>query len=174
MARPGLKILTIALMAGLLFPVWANGQTAPPDMKVIKAQQEQMRQQMEKMRQESEQRQEQALENLKKVNPQAYEKQKARQEQQSKISEILQSFRNQKIDAASAERQLYPLIKARVEGELVGIDIRISQVKKQLKELEQAKNNPDSLVKKSIDQLLGRLKLGGIGMAGAAVPTIKH
>jgi len=153
-----------------LFSSVTMSQPVAAEAQKMKAEAEKMQQQMEKMRQEAEQRQEEMLERLKTTDPEAYKQQKTRLEQQKKISEILEAFYEKKLDAASAESRLYPLIKAQTEEELAGIDSRIDRARKQLEELENIKANPETLVKKRLDQLLGRMKPGERGLPEAGLP----
>lgn len=140
-------ILMISLM--LLFSSGLVFAQQPPSP-------EKMQQEMERMRQEDEQRQQELLERLKKDNPQAYQQRKDSLDRQAKINAIVSSFQTGKISDAQAENQLYPLIKQEVEDYINNSEARIKVLEKQLANLQKAKDNPDFLIKKRINEMLGK------------------
>ncbi len=108
-----------------------------------------------KMRQAWEADELKRIEELKETDPAEYHRQKTSFELRKKISQILESFRQNKIDASTAERQLYPLIKEQSKVDLGAIESRIERVKKYLNELEVIKKDPDILIRKRVDVMLG-------------------
>jgi vacuolar-type H+-ATPase subunit I/STV1 len=117
---------------------------------------EQMQKETEKMRREIDKIQQQELERLKKENPEAYQQRKDALDIQAKINEIVSSFRSGKISASQAESQLYPLVKSSLQDSINNLGAQIERLEKKLESLKKAKANPDLLVKKRIDELLGR------------------
>lgn len=109
-----------------------------------------------KLHEEMQRHQKNFLENLKKMDPNAYEKQKRNIEAQDKLSQIVQSFREKKIDTDNAFRQMYPLVKELSQDDIKGLEERIKRLKLHLGELEKFKQNPDLLIRKRIDQMLGK------------------
>ncbi|MFZ5801461.1 MAG: hypothetical protein ACOY3D_08850 [Candidatus Omnitrophota bacterium] len=160
-----LKVMAVglAVVIGLTFLGLAQAADKPaPAKKDLKAMQEQL----EKMREEMEQRQAQMLERIKQTNPEEYNRLVARQERQQQISAILQDFRQKKIDAASAESQLSPLVKAEVDDELLRIDQRISRAEAAIKELKNIQAQPEIRIKQKLDRLLGKAKPGADFIGG--------
>lgn len=139
---------------GLAF---AGEPPAPPQAQqrqddYLKQQEEywkQMQQQYEKTQQEE-------LERLKKMDPKLYEQRKKDLERQAKINAILKDFHQGKLTDEQSESQLYPLMKEELGLEISGLDARIKRLEKQLEFMRSAKRNPDVLIKKRIDQMLGK------------------
>jgi hypothetical protein len=77
---------------------------------------------------------------------------KARQQQ---AVEIAADYHARKITPEEAEQKLYPLLSENVKLELPYIDSQIEQLKNQIRILEEAKWNPDVLIKKRIEEVLG-------------------
>lgn len=142
------RILVICLM--LLFSSGSIFAQQPPTP-------EKMQKDMEKMSQERQKRQQEELERLKKENPQLYQQRKEALEKQEKINSILSYFREGRISASQAESQLYPLIREEIKAEMSGLESRIERLEKELEFLKKAKNNPDLLIKRRIDLMLGRI-----------------
>ena len=115
---------------------------------------------MEKMQQEMQKRQQGESERLKKENPQLYQQ----VENQQKINSIVSSFHAGKISASQAESQLYPLIQQDIKTEMGGLESRIKNLEKKLEFLRRAKSNPDLLIKRRIDLMLGRIAPGAEDM----------
>jgi len=136
-------ILSLLLLSCPTF-VFAQQSTNP----------EQMQKQMEKMRQEFEKRQQEDLENLKKTDPKAYQERNDSLDRQAKINSILTSFHAGKISVSQAEQQLYPLVKQNIKD--MNVDAEIARLEKRLEYLKKVKRDPDLLIKKRIDELLGR------------------
>ena len=91
---------------------------------------------------------------LQKNDPQAYKERKEFLGKQSKITVIVDAFRKGQISRYSAENQLTPLIKDQIEAEISDLESKIASLGKELEALKEARNNPDPLVKKRIDQIL--------------------
>jgi hypothetical protein len=135
----------------LFLPVMALTQELPtqPDMQKIQKDAEKMKQQMENMQQEQ-------LEFLKKLNPQAYQQSKAAYDRAKQIDAVISLLRQGKISSSDAERQLYPLIKEDLRSIVNSMDQKISDLEKKLDYCRKVRSNPEILVKKRIDELLGK------------------
>lgn len=143
-----LAIASLAL-SGTANAAEQSEESKPPDMEEMQQQMQQVRQQIDKQQQEN-------LERLKQISPQAYESQKKAQDRQGQIGQILSDYQQKKISADDAERKLTPLIRQEVQQEMAGMDNQIKAAEKKLATLRQAKGNPNALVKKRVDQMLGR------------------
>ena len=117
---------------------------------------EEMQKQMEKMRQDAERMQQQELERLRQIDPKMYEARKSAMDRQAKIGAIVKAFYTKSISAESAESQLTPLIRQDVQAEVAAIPTQIQRLEKRLDFLRKARANPDLLIKKRVDQMLGR------------------
>jgi len=140
----------IFIFALLFIPVLVFSQQQQPPGS------EKMRQDMEKMRQEMGKRQQDELEMLKKVNPQLYQQRKNSIDAQAKINAIVASFREGKISSSQAESQLSPLVKQDMQTYINDLDNKIKRLEKKLDFYKKAKANPSLLIKKRIDELLGK------------------
>lgn len=127
----------------------------PPDAPPA-ANMEKMQEEMRRVQEQVNQQQQENLERIKRMDPGGYEAQKKTMERQAQINQIIASYHQNSISADEAERKLTPLVKQEVQRELDGIDSQIKIAEKKLAALKQAKSNPGSLVKKRVDQLLGR------------------
>lgn len=95
------------------------------------------------------------------------EQDKAAMERGKKIGIILNAYYQGALSAQEAEQDLFPLIKQEIQqGELQGLDFQIQALEKQLEFLKKAKSDPDLLVKKRIDELLGRATPEGMPVPG--------
>ena len=140
----------IFIFALLFIPVLVFSQQQQPPGS------EKMRQDMGKMRQEMGKRQQDELEMLKKVNPQLYQQRKNSIDAQAKINAIVASFREGKISSSQAESQLSPLVKQDMQTYINDLDNKIKRLEKKLDFYKKAKANPSLLIKKRIDELLGK------------------
>jgi len=95
------------------------------------------------------------IEDLKNIDPSEYQRQKASYDLQKKISQVIDAFRQNKIDISTAERQLYPLIKEQSKNELGAMDARIEKARRYLSDLQAIKKTPDLLIKKRVHRMLG-------------------
>jgi len=158
------KTFSLIFIFILLFlPGFVFSQQKPPtDTEKMQPKQKmdkmQQKQKMDKMRQDMENRQEKELEMLKKTNPQLYQKKKNDIENKAKIKAIVASFREGKISSSQAESQLSPLVKQQMQDYIKSLDDRIARLQKKLDFYKKAKVNPDLLIKKRIDELLGKSK----------------
>lgn len=118
---------------------------------------EEMSRQMEKTQQEMKKLQEQEMEQLKKTSPEQYQKRKSSLELQQQINSILTAFQQGTLSAADAERKLTPLVRQLIEDQTKQLGTEIGRLEKKLDSLRKAKANPDLLVKKQVDMLLGRV-----------------
>ena len=99
--------------------------------------------------------------------PQMSEQEKTAMEREKKIGVIMNAYHQRALSAQEAERDLFPLIKQSIQQrELQGLEFQIQELEKQLEFLKKAKSDPDVLVKKRIDELLGRSGPNPVGMAG--------
>lgn len=152
-------------LIGLLL-VW-NGLAFAGESPVLpqewQRQDEHQKQQEEywkQMQQQYEKTQQEELERLKKMDPRLYEQRQRDLQRQTKINAILKDFREGKLTDAQSEGQLFPLMKEELSLEINGLDDRIKRLEKQLAFMRSAKQNPDVLIKKRIDQMLGRSTAG--------------
>ena len=98
-------------------------------------------------------------EELKRKNPQLYKESQEASERQAKISAIVTAFRKGEISSYYAENQLNPLLKQEIEDDINGLESKIASLEKKLESLKEAKTNPEPLIKKRIDQMLGKAML---------------
>ncbi len=141
---------TFVLILGIWGPLsWAEGPPKPPDPEKMQAE-------MQKMQKQMQEQQEKERERLKQINPQLYEQTKKADERQRKITAILTAYQQKSISGEEAERRLSSLIREEIQMEGVNLDQEIKNLEKKLAFLKKAKNNPDLLVKKRVDQLLGK------------------
>ncbi len=117
---------------------------------------EEMQERMRNTEQELEKQRKAELERIKEFSPEAYKSQKKAMDRQDQISQILSAYSQKTITAEEAERRLTPFIRQQVQQELTSMDEQIKMMEKKLAALRQAKGNPNALVKKRIDQMLGR------------------
>jgi hypothetical protein len=143
----------ILIICGLL--VLSPGFVFAKTNKVVSSQQDLTRG-AEKIMREAQASQERKMQELKKTDPKLYKEKMQQIDNGKEISEILASFRQGKISEEKAERALYPLVQDNMKSSLDGIDSRIATLKKKLKDLQKIKDDPSILVKKRVNQLLGR------------------
>lgn len=142
-------LVTLTLLAVSQAPVSRCWAADPPTLDQITKQMEGQRRQMEK-------RQGEEMERLKKDFPALYEERKGAMTQQSKINEIVSSFHQQALSLQEAQGKLYPVVREQMRADIAGLDQKIAALEKQLDSLKKARSNPDLLVKKRIDGLLGQ------------------
>jgi hypothetical protein len=148
------KIMTGAIIAFCLFYAHMegiaqdSGRALPSESELNKAAQ--------KEAQKIQEREDAELERLKTADYKSYLETKSLRDRQEKISDVLSLFRVGKISADKAEAKLYPLIKEEVQPELKALPEKIKKLEGKLEYYKKAKSNPDLLIKKYIDQLLGR------------------
>jgi hypothetical protein len=111
----------------------------------------------EEMQRSMQEMQAKEMEQLKKFSPQMYEERKTALEWQKKIDVIVLAYRSGALSAQEAERDLYPLLKQEMKPQEMakGLDAQIARLERKLDFLKKAKADPDLLVKKRIDELLG-------------------
>lgn len=113
----------------------------------------------EKVRESMVRQQGQILANLKETDPEEYARQKIIFERSEQIVSILKRFHNKEIDDARAQKELSPLVQQEVEEQMRTIDQQISNAEKYLSELNEIKSNPNLLVQKRIERMLGQTKI---------------
>ena len=141
--------VALGLVLGFTSTLVAAPPSSPPS-------EQELQEPMEKMRKEHERMQQEHLERLRQTDPQLYEQQKASIERQKKITAILTDWQQKKISESAAESQLAPLIRQDSKAEIAALGERIARLEKRLEFLRKAKADPGLLVKKRLDQLLGR------------------
>ena len=99
---------------------------------------------------------EERWEQLKKTNPRAYEALNRARERGSEIEGIVAKARGGKLPEEEARKRLYPLLKESHGPELSELRDRIARMEKQLAFLKKAEKNPDLLVHRRIDEMLGK------------------
>jgi GTP1/Obg family GTP-binding protein len=109
-------------------------------------------------------REKEYLETLKKEDPRAYEKAASQMRRQKKIAKIIQDYYEKLISSVEAQSRLYPLVKENMQDRIANIDNDIEMLKEKLSDLEKAKKNPDFLIQKQIDQMLGNVNLKDSGL----------
>ena len=77
-------------------------------------------------------------------------------DRQTKIGAVVKAFYTKSISAEAAESQLTPLIRQDVQAEVAALPSQIERLEKRLDFLRKARTNPDLLIKKRVDQMLGR------------------
>jgi len=138
------KIVFIALFL-LCFSFLSSAE--PP--KPIKKETQDPRERMKAM-------EEQSLKDLKERNPQAYQERMRMKALSQKLSQILSSFREGKMNEVQARRELTPLARESVEARLRNLDREIEQARKKLEYLEKLKKDPNLLVSGQVDRYLGK------------------
>lgn len=153
-----IKIVLISLsLCIFILPIAAYAQRASGEAKAIIEEDLKMQKEMKKMQEQMEKEQLQMLAELKKIDPEQYKKQKAEYDRQKKVTRVLEAYHEKKITESSAERQLYPLVKEEVAGELLYMDERIKKAQEYLHQQQEYKRRPETLIRKRIDQMLGRV-----------------
>jgi hypothetical protein len=154
----GIYLLTVAFLPSeAAEPTIKEPEHRPPPQAPSAHDQEAARRSMEQFLQEMEKNQMQYLEQMKESFPKEYEKMKAALDRQKQISQIVVAFRKGSLPEADARSRLYPLAEKQVQDEISQIPEEIKRLKKRLKELEAFQFNHSLLVKKRIDELLGKL-----------------
>lgn len=125
---------------------------------------EEMRRQAERFQQEMEKRRIQEMGHHKQFSPLPAMPVGGSPELQKKIDVIVYAYQRGSLSGQEAAQDLYPLVKQEVEGKLQGLDEQVANLEKELEALKKAKSNPDLLVKKRIDELLGRATPEGMLM----------
>jgi uncharacterized coiled-coil protein SlyX len=110
----------------------------------------------DRIKEEMKRLQEEQLKELKKNNPELYKERMDDIERWEEINKIVVSYRDGKISEARAVKELYPLVEKSLENYIDGLDERIAKVEKKLESLKDVKSDPDMLIKKRIEQLLGK------------------
>lgn len=129
---------------------------APFDSQEAQQEYQKMQERSKRMQEEYRKQQEQELERLKQTAPQLYQERKQAMKRQDKMQAILTAFREGNLTDAQAEQQLFPLVKQETQGEVAGLNERIARLNKQLTFLKQAQQDPDLLVRKRIQLMLGK------------------
>lgn len=114
----------------------------------------------ENMREENERR----LGQLQKSDPEEYRRQKEALGRQKESETVLERWRQGTLSEKQARRQLYPLVKEGLKPELEGLDKRIADLEKRLDFLKQVRKNPDLLVRRRIEEMLGKRPPEDIGL----------
>jgi hypothetical protein len=117
---------------------------------------EKMQKEMEKMNREFEARQAEEMERLKKSDPVSYQQRKDAADAQAKIAAVITAFQQGQISLAQAEGKLYPLVKQDVKSFADSLNTEIAHAEKRLEYLKKAKADPEFLIRKRIDSLLGK------------------
>jgi len=105
-------------------------------------------------KQKMKQRQE-YLKVLKKIDPELYQSEKEKLDKYSEVDKVVLLFQSGRLSLEAAKNKLYPLLKSLMQGDINELDKRIKDAEFRLKELKEAKSNPDLLINKRISQLLG-------------------
>lgn len=151
MTKSAWKVLfTLILLAVSQHPAGRQGWAAgPPTLDEITKQMEEQHRQMEK-------RQGEEMERLKKDSPSLYEERKGAMARQNKINEIVSSFYQHSLSLQEAQEKLYPIVRDQMRADIAGLGQKIADLQKRLDFLKKTRGNPDLLVQKRIDGLLGQ------------------
>jgi len=98
----------------------------------------------------------QEMEKLKNVNPPEYKKQRVAFDRLEKIKMIAAQFKRNQITEKAAASALFTLVEQAVQPEMADLDDRITKAEKKLVFLKQSRNNPELLVQRRIEELLGK------------------
>lgn len=131
-----------------------------------KQMQEKSQQEFRLMQEEMRKREAQDLEKLKQTDPQLYQERKAAIERQNSLQAVISDFQQGKLTSEQAESQLFPLVKADMRPEQVGLDKQIAMLEQQLDFLKKAKQDPDLLVRRRVAMMLGKEQPGIEGPLG--------
>lgn len=143
------------LMMNLIL-LFSGGFIFAQEPKTNPAQMQDSQKQMEKIHQDMEKRQQQELERLKETDPQAYQERRASLDRQAQIQALIASFQAGKISLSQAESQLYPLVEEDMQVYINNLGVMIQRQEKQLEFLKEVRSDPQQLIKKRIDELLGK------------------
>ncbi|MCG2705926.1 MAG: hypothetical protein L6254_00045 [Candidatus Omnitrophica bacterium] len=105
---------------------------------------------------------EKSLEMLKQQNPQMYEQMMKQRKAQEGISRVINDYYQKTISYETAKARLYPLVKESLQGRLANLDNEINLLEKKLSELKKAKKDPDYLIGRQIDRILGKLTIDAL------------
>ncbi|MBU4473338.1 MAG: hypothetical protein KJ842_04200 [Candidatus Omnitrophica bacterium] len=105
---------------------------------------------------------EKSLEMLKQQNPQMYEQMMKQRKAQEGISRVINDYYQKTISYEAAKAKLYPLVKESLQGRLANLDNEINLLEKKLSELKKAKKDPDYLIGRQIDRILGKLTIDAL------------
>jgi hypothetical protein len=98
----------------------------------------------------------QALEELKKRDPQAHAELEAVMSRQTQITEILSAYYSAELTREEASVRLLPLVEANAMLQIQNADQQIESLKKYLQELEAAKIDPQTFIKNQLEGLLNQ------------------
>ena len=112
--------------------------------------------QVKKVNEQIRKQREEMLQRMKEVSPDIYQQTLKMQERQERIDKILEAFRQNTLSAEDAERRLAPLVREEIREQAAAQNEEIRRLENRLSQLRQAKDNPEKLVKKRVDQMLGR------------------
>lgn len=154
----GAFLLTAAfLLPGTAEPATEESSMPRPPQTPSGADQEAAQRSMEQFQQEMEKTQMQYLEQMKKSSPKEYEKMKAAMDRQKQIAQIVAAFRKGSLPEADARRRLYPLVEEQTQDEIRRLPEEIKRLEKRVGELKVFQSDHSMLVKKRMDELLGKL-----------------
>ena len=99
-----------------------------------------------------------SFERMQKDHPEMYKARKESMGRQAKIKEIVSLFRQGTITLEQAESQLRSLVREDVQDAGKNLDSKIKRLEKTLEFYKKAKNDPNFLVQKRLDEILGKIK----------------
>lgn len=155
-----LKVL-ISFLFVLFFsqPIFARERVTapPPEDASFTVEMERMREEHERMAEEIKKREMEELERLRATDPELYEKRKRQIEINERIEEIVISFREGRISEAAAVKQLYPLMREQTREYIDDyLKLEIERLDKRLDFLKRVEKDPDILIQRRINQILGK------------------
>ena len=96
------------------------------------------------------------MEQLKSLDPEQYARRKAAQDRQQEINRIVGAYQAGRLTADAAETQLRRFVVVQVAEQLAVLDYEIAQTTQRLHDLQEDKRDPERLMRRRIDRLLGR------------------
>ena len=136
-------------------PIVLFAQT-PQSPKEMQKEMQRMERERKQMEETIKKQQQEDLERLRKEDPNMYKQMKASLDRSAKIEKIISLFAQGKISDSAAEKKLYPLVKQDMQSYIDNLEETITRLENKLNSLKKAKRNPGFLIKKRIDEMLGR------------------
>lgn len=115
-----------------------------------------------KLEAERKKAEEKHLEMVKQQNPQLYEQMMKQRKAQDEISRVINNYYQKTISYEAAKAKLYPLVKESLQGRLANMDNEINLLENKLNALKKAKKDPDYLISREVDRMLGKLTIDAL------------
>lgn len=118
--------------------------------------------QMRRLHKEQEEALRRQMEQIKRADPQAHAELEKAQKRRQRIDAVLARLRAGEIDVDKAEKELFPLVKAETAYEVSTLEERVRRLEKQLAELRGFQKDPDALVRRRVEELIGKRVPDGV------------